>query len=203
MLEIKGLRKRLGGTVAIDDIDLVVAPGERLAIAGANGAGKSTLLKLIAGVLVPDRGTIFWKGDRLSGPARRTLGYVPEAADPPGHLTVQELLHLVAATKGCAPAPQELLERLDLGPMLGALISELSLGTRRKACIAAALVGDPQLLILDEPTGGLDDDAIETLLDLLLENQERTVLLTTHDPTVAKRATSREVILVRGRLDPN
>lgn len=203
MLELENISKRLGSTVALRNVSLRVESGERVAISGANGAGKSTLARIIAGVIRPDRGSVRWKNSELRGVLRREVGFVPEAADPPGHLTIAELLHLVSATKECEPCSRALVERLDIAALLGARISELSLGQRRRACLAAALVGDPALLILDEPTNGLDSAAIANLAALLTEQAERTVLLVTHDPAFAKRTATREIALKSGALVAN
>lgn len=200
MLEIENISKRLGHTHAVRECTLSIQDGERIAIAGANGAGKSTLLRIVAGIIEPDRGSIHWNTSDLRGPVRRCVGYVPEAADPPGHLSVAELLHLVAATKQREPCDRKLVERLELEGLLGARISELSLGQRRRACLAAALVGNPELLLLDEPTNGLDTNAIATLAEILVEDTGRTVLLVTHDQNFAKLVATRHVAMDAGAL---
>lgn len=200
MLELENISKRLGSTVAVRDVSFRVETGERVAISGANGAGKSTLARIVAGVILPDRGSVRWKNSELRGSLRREVGFVPEAADPPGHLTTAELLHLISATKQCQPCSRELVERLDIADLLGARISELSLGQRRRACLAAALVGDPGLLILDEPTNGLDSSAISHLTALLTEQADRTVLLVTHDQAFAKATATRQITMKSGAL---
>lgn len=200
MLEITDLHKRLGGTMAVRDSNLVVKAGERVVVMGPNGAGKSTLLKLIAGVLTPDRGAIVFDGEPLSTAGRGPIGYVPEAADPPGHLSISELLHLVSATRESEPLDPKVVARLQLDMLLGASISELSLGQRRRACLAAALVGQPRLLVLDEPTNGLDAEAVTMLADLLIEDEGRAVLLATHDQQFASRVATRQMQMRDGKL---
>ncbi len=202
MLELQNCSKRLGHTHAVQDISLRLNAGERVAISGPNGAGKSTLLKLIAGIIKLDRGAVLWKGNALRGRVKRCLGYVPEAADPPAHLTVAELLHFISAAKNSEPCSRELVERLGLVELLGARVGELSLGQRRRASIAAALVGDPGLLILDEPTNGLDPAAIAELSALLREDDERIVLFVTHDADFASATATRKVALAGGRISP-
>jgi ABC-2 type transport system ATP-binding protein len=202
MLEVKNISKRLGHTHAVRECSLTVLDGQRLAISGANGAGKSTLIRMMAGIIEPDRGSIHWNNSELRGSLRRLVGYVPEAADPPGHLSVAELLHLVAATKQCEPCSRELVERLELETLLGARVSDLSLGQRRRACLVAALVGDPELLLLDEPTNGLDASAIGNLAELLAEDSSRTVVLITHDRSFAEATATRHITMEAGLLVP-
>ncbi len=201
MLEVQNISKKLGAVHAVDDVSLQIGEGERVAVRGDNGAGKSTLLRLIAGVLEPDRGSVLWQGEPLRGRSRRAVGYVPEAADAPPHLTVSELLHLIASTKGCDPCSRELVETLGLPDLLGARIGELSLGQRRRACLAAALVGDPGLLILDEPTNGLDPTAITDLETLLLAGESRATLFVTHDQTFASAVATRTLGMQAGKLE--
>jgi ABC-type multidrug transport system ATPase subunit len=124
---------------------------------------------------------------------------VPEAADPPGHLSVAELLHFVSAVKKCASVSREIVEILQLPELLGEPIGELSLGQRRRACLAAALTGDPQLLLLDEPTNGLDAEATGALAEMLAESRPSRVLIcATHDLAFAGRIETRRVELVKG-----
>ncbi len=154
----------------------------------------------MAGVIEPDRGSVRWNDSELRGALRRQVGYVPEAADPPGHLSVAELLHLIAMTKQCEPCSRALVERLDVVELLGARISELSLGQRRKACLAAALVGDPVLLLLDEPTNGLDPGAIANLAAILRESATRAIILVTHDQDLAQMVATRLIGMQYGEI---
>jgi ABC-type multidrug transport system ATPase subunit len=202
VLEIKNISKRLGSNLALDDCSLRVKAGERIVVRGSNGAGKSTLLQVLAGVLTADRGELLWEGIRLHGKRskmRQSIGYVPEAADPPGQLSVAELLHFVAAVKKCESVSAELIALLQLGELLGEPIGELSLGQRRRACLAAALTGDPKLLLLDEPTNGLDAEAIEALSQLLAKPDDSRVLIcATHDLDFASAIETRRVEIASG-----
>ena len=208
MLEVKSLRKRLGGTVAIDQLSFSAQPGECVCITGENGAGKSTLLAILAGVMRADEGQVLWQGEPAHGRKSKLThgcGYVPEAANPPMHLTVSDLLHLVEGIKQCAPISAIERERLGLDEILGARLDELSLGQRRRACLAAALLGQPSLLILDEPTNGLDPEGIEVLGEILNEQKARgaLVILATHDRQFAKAVESSRLVLRRGTLSEN
>jgi ABC-2 type transport system ATP-binding protein len=205
-LEIERLRKWLGGRRVLDGIELVCEGAGVSAILGANGTGKSTLLRIVAGVLEPDGGKVRLDGRRLDVGERaglRYLGYVPEAADPLPHLTVGELLALVTALKRVAAPRPELVERLGVQPILVQRIGTLSLGQRRRAGLLAALIGDPWLLVLDEPTNGLDPGAVELLADLLKEHVQRggAVLLATHDLDFCAAVSARRLRLHAGRLE--
>lgn len=204
MLEVKAIAKHLGATAALQDCSVALSLGERVIISGPNGAGKSTLLQLLAGVLQPDRGELLLSGKPLHGRLRegqQNAGYVPEAADPPGHLSVAELLHFVASVKGCAPPSAELLAPLALESILEKPIAELSLGQRRRACLAAALTGDPTLLLLDEPTNGLDAQATAALATMLATpNEKRILICATHDLDFAAAVETRRIEMREGRI---
>jgi ABC-2 type transport system ATP-binding protein len=171
-LRVVDVGKRLGGRRVLDRISFELSGGT-LAVVGANGSGKTTLLRIVAGVLPSDEGMVFLDG---------AFGYVPETADPPAHLTVAELLALVAALRRAPPLTVDLQWRLGLDAIAGQRIGSLSLGHRRRACLGAALVGAPWLLVLDEPTNGLDPPGVELLGALLREHASGgAVLLATHD----------------------
>jgi ABC-type multidrug transport system ATPase subunit len=177
-----GLRKRFDGPWVLDGISFTLEGGI-LALSGPNGSGKSTILRLVSGVLAADGGSVVLGDDLL--PSRRALarlGYVPEGADPPDHLTVRELLALVAALKR-VPVPPASSAAMDAALLLDQRIGSLSLGQRRRACLAAAMVGDPWLLVLDEPENGLDAAGVAALVDLLRAHVARggAVLLSSHD----------------------
>ena len=205
MLEVSHLYKRLGGRRIIDDVSLTCDASEITILTGDNGAGKSTLLSLIAGIVAPDRGTVEIRGaDLVRRPrrARRALGYVPEAANPPGHLTAEELFALVSRLKGTAPLASAIREQLELPAIAHARIERLSLGERRRVCLAAALIGEPSLLVLDEPTNGLDKQGSATLVELMRAHRERgaAILIATHDRAFADQIADVRVHLETGRI---
>jgi ABC-type multidrug transport system ATPase subunit len=187
-LSVRSLHKRLGGRQVLAGVGFELADGEALAVLGANGCGKTTLLRACAGVLEPDEGSITLRGLPLRH-ARRHLGYVPEAADPPPHLTPAEFLRLCASLRRSPPIDPATVERLGVTPFLDQRIGSLSLGQRRRACLAAALVGAPWLLVLDEPSNGLDPGGVALLADVLVEHTAagRAVLFATHDLALADR----------------
>ena len=202
------MHKRLAGRVVLAGIDAEVPSGTACALLGANGAGKSTLLRIVAGVLAPDSGQVTLSGTSLLGPdgaARRLLGYVPEHPDALPHLTVRELLRLVAALKRCQLPPDDLLDRVGALPLLDRRTHALSLGQRRRAFLAAALVGDPILLVLDEPTNGLDPDGVSMLATLLRERATlgASVLVATHDLAFVSSLSATPLRLSQGTVLPN
>jgi ABC-type multidrug transport system ATPase subunit len=211
VLEVRGLGVRRGRRRVLADVSLAAARGELVALVGANGAGKSTLLGAIGGVLAPDRGAVtvdgasVWGAERDRRRARRAIGYVPEAADPPGYLTCDEVLALVAATKRAPALAPALRDRLGLDPIADVRIDRMSLGQRRRACLGAALVGDPALLVLDEPDNGLDPSGADTLVAVLRERAQAgaAVLIASHDAALVDRLGARRVHLADGRVvDP-
>jgi ABC-type multidrug transport system ATPase subunit len=172
-LTVDSVSVRRGGRVVIDDISLAVPTGEILGVVGKNGCGKSTLLMCIAGVLAPRDGRITISGASVWGThrerlrARRALGYAPEAADPPGFLLGGELWALIAATRACVAPSPELREALGLDELRELALERMSLGQRRRACLGAAFMGPPDLLVLDEPDNGLDIKRLDALVVLL------------------------------------
>ena len=200
---IAHVTKRLGGRAVVDDVSLTLEAPGTVALLGQNGAGKSTLLRVVAGVLAADVGTVHLDGLPIEeSAARRRIGYVPESADPLPELTVDELLRLCGSLKEADLPPAATLSRLGIEPYRRQRIGSLSLGQRRRACLAAALVGAPPLLLLDEPTNGLDPDGVALLGDLLREHAAGggLSLLATHDLAFARGVGGRVVRMAHGRL---
>jgi ABC-2 type transport system ATP-binding protein len=194
-LRVRDLGKRLGGRWVLRRLSFTVDAGVA-AILGANGAGKTTLLRLIAGVLEPDEGQVFLR-DRPVARARAEVGYVPEAADPPLHLTVAELLALVAALRRAPPLAGAVAASLGVDALAGQRLGSLSLGQRRRACVAAALVGAPWLLLLDEPTNGLDAAGAALLVRLVADHVAGggCAVVATHDLAFADAVAARRIEL--------
>jgi ABC-type multidrug transport system ATPase subunit len=173
LLEIDRLAVRRGGRTVIDDVSLTADPGEIVGVVGKNGCGKTTLLACVAGVLAPRDGRVsidgasVWGARRDRTRARRALGYAPEAADPPGFLLGGELWALCAASRGAGPPSTELRAALGLDELRATALERMSLGQRRRACLGAAFVGPPKLLVLDEPDNGLDVKRLDALIALV------------------------------------
>jgi ABC-2 type transport system ATP-binding protein len=210
VFEVEGLVKRFSGVHVLHGVSFRVAPGEILGYLGPNGSGKSTTIKIVVGLLEPTLGAV-----RLNGLAaaedpvafRRQLGYVPEEPYIYTHLTAPEYLELVGRLRNIADARLQtqisrLLDLLDLTPALGAPMTTFSKGMRQRVLLAAALLHDPHLLILDEPFSGLDVSASFLLVAVLraLARRGKTILLSSHRMDLVETLCGRIVILHRGRI---
>lgn len=203
ILRVECLRVKRGGRVILDDLELSAAAGELVGIVGKNGCGKSTLLMTIAGVLAPADGRVVVDGASVWGVqrdrirARKALGYVPEGADPPGFLLAAELWAVCAASRGTEPPSVDLVDRLGLDELRDLALDRMSLGQRRRACLGAALLGPPQLLVLDEPDNGLDTRRVDALVALLRDHAAagRAAIIATHDAALLDQLGARVVAL--------
>jgi ABC-2 type transport system ATP-binding protein len=209
MIETENLGKRYGRVDAVAELSLKVAPGQVLALLGPNGAGKTTTMRMIAGFLVPGSGRARVCGhDVMRAPikARRALGYLPEGAPSYGELSVAEFLAFAARVRGLTGIPgnrrlDEMIERLQLQPVLAQSIETLSKGYRRRVCLAQALLHDPPALILDEPTDGLDPNQQREVHALIRGMaRDRAIIVSTHALDEVRAACNRVAILARGRL---
>jgi ABC-type multidrug transport system ATPase subunit len=201
ILVVERLTVKRGDRLVIDELALTASHGELVGIVGKNGCGKSTLLMAVAGVLAPRDGRIgiaganVWGTTRDRVAARRALGYVPELADPPGFLLAGELWALCAAARSVGAPSAELVDRLGLDELRELALDRMSLGQRRRACIAAALLGAPALLVLDEPDNGLDARRLDALEALLRAHAAAggAALVATHDAALLERLRARIV----------
>lgn len=209
MIEIEHLTKHYGQRVAVDDISFRVKRGEIIGFLGPNGAGKSTTLRMLTGYLTPNEGRIDVGGvNAVADPigARKLIGYMPEAVPLHGELRVTEYLEFRARLKG-VPRRQvrasvdKALELANVTDVRDRIIGQLSKGYRSRVGLADALVADPPLLVLDEPTAGLDPNQIRQVRDLIRSMAgHKTVLLSTHILPEVEATCDRVVIIHRGRL---
>jgi ABC-2 type transport system ATP-binding protein len=201
--------KRYGDVVAVDDLSFEVQRGEVVGFLGPNGAGKSTTMKMITGTLQPDEGVVRFDGEPIADDltaAKRRVGYLPESNPLYDELLVAEYLEYVAELRGLSDAEtrsgiSDAIDETDIGDVFFRPIGECSKGFRQRIGLAAAILHRPEVLVLDEPTEGLDPNQrveIRRLVHSL--GRERTVLLSTHVMQEVEATCSRLVILRRGRL---
>jgi len=205
VIRVTDLRKRYGAITAVDGLSFAVEPGETFALIGPNGAGKTTTLKILLGLARPDTGTVEIGPERRppgSAAARAALGYVPQRVEFPTGRTVAQVLAFFAELRGLpAPAVERALERVGLAAHAARRASELSGGYTQRLSLAQALLGDPTLLVLDEPTASLDPEATWEFRSLIeqLRREGKTILLCSHLLSEVERVADRVLILVRGR----
>jgi len=203
----EGLTRRFGDVVALDGLSLSVAPGELLGFLGPNGSGKTTALRSILGISEPDAGTVTWKGKPLDSEARSRFGYLPEERGLyPGMKIAEQLAYfatLYGVERGAArKAANEWLERLGLGDRLEDKVDALSLGNQQRVQLAAALIHEPEVLVLDEPFSGLDPISIETVGAILREQAEKgaAVVFSSHQLDLVEDYCQKVTIISKGRL---
>lgn len=207
LIEARGLRKHYGPIRAVDGIDFEVRRGDVLGFLGPNGAGKTTAMKMITGFLEPDEGTVRVAGHEMTGDSlagRRHLGYLPESAPAYGEMTVTGFLDFVAEARGVedrSAAVDRVVGMTGLSDVLHQTVETLSKGYKRRVGLAQALVHDPQVLILDEPTDGLDPNQKAMIQELLGNlSSDRCILLSTHILDEAERICNRALIISEGRI---
>jgi ABC-2 type transport system ATP-binding protein len=210
MIEFDNVTRCYGRRVAVDGLSLTVGSGELFALLGPNGAGKTTTLKLLVGLLRPDRGTVRVSGRDVVGHTREALsvvGYVPDQPFLYGKLTGREFLEFVAAMRGMSPAEVEAAirrqnETFRLGDFLDDLTETYSHGMQQRTVFAAAVLHDPDVLVIDEPMVGLDPRSVRMAKDLLRRKVAAgmTVFMSTHTLAVAEEIADRIGIVDHGRL---
>lgn len=205
LVEVLEVRKSYGATIAVDGVSLEVRAGEIYALAGANGAGKSTLIRMITGISFPDEGQVRVCGDdtRRGVLAKRHLGYLPEELTFYARLSGREYLRLVAGLKETDDAHvDEALDFFELKEVADKWVGGYSLGMRKKLGLAAAMINEPRVLILDEPLNGLDVEMMRKLRARLAAQKElsRAVIVSSHYMDFVERVADRVGIMSRGKL---
>ena len=209
MIEISRLTKRYGALTAVDDISFNVAPGEVLGFLGPNGAGKSTTMKMITGFLAPTSGSVRVAGhDVVAAPiaAKDRMGYLPEGAPSYPEMTVEAFLAFIADIRGLKNPLRkqrldEVIERLALAPVMPQVIETLSKGFRRRVGLAQAILHDPQVLILDEPTDGLDPNQkheVRALINAMAS--DKIIVISKHILEEVAAVCNRAIIIAGGKL---
>lgn len=205
VIEVNNLRKRYGDTVAVDDVSFAVDEGEIFGILGPNGAGKTTTVECADGVRTPDRGTVSVLGmdpERDRTELRQRVGIQLQHSELPDKIKVWEVLDLYASFYRGPADWQELLEVLGLSGKRDTAFTRLSGGQQQRLSIALALVGNPEIAVLDELTTGLDPHARREVWRLIEETRDRgvTVLLVTHFMEEAERLCDRVAVIDAGRV---
>jgi ABC-2 type transport system ATP-binding protein len=207
LLEITDLAKRYGSVVALDGASFTARPGRLLGFLGPNGAGKTTAMRCIFGLARPDRGEIRWKGGEIDRLVRLGFGYMPEQRGLYPRMRVAEQLRYFAehhgmASRDAATATTRWLERLGLADRAASKLEDLSHGNQQRVQLGAALVHDPELLVLDEPFSGLDPLGIQTMSDILHERAAAgvAVVFSSHQLDLVEDICEDVVIIARGRI---
>jgi ABC-2 type transport system ATP-binding protein len=209
MIETRQLTKRYGELTAVDGISFKLEPGRVLGFLGPNGAGKSTTMKMIAGFLAPSSGSASVCGHDVVDDgiaAKRMLGYLPEGAPSYGEMTPRQFLEFVADVRGLGGARRtqrldDVIDRLHLNGVLEQPIETLSKGFKRRVGLAQAIVHDPQVLILDEPTDGLDPNQkheVRALINAMAK--DKTIVVSTHILEEVHAVCSRAIIIAKGKI---
>ncbi|SDQ78518.1 ABC transporter ATP-binding protein [Quadrisphaera sp. DSM 44207] len=207
MLEIIGLTKRFGAAPALDDVSFAVRPGRMTGFVGANGAGKTTAMRVVLGVTPPDAGEVRWRGRPVDADARAGFGYMPEERGLYPKMRVLDQLVFFARLHGLDAAEGReravaLLAELGIAQRAGDVLDGLSLGNQQRVQVAAALVHDPELLVLDEPFSGLDPIAVDAMAGLLRARASAgvPVLFSSHQLDLVERLCDDVVVLDHGRV---
>ncbi|MFF8804641.1 ABC transporter ATP-binding protein [Streptomyces omiyaensis] len=207
MLELEELVRDFGSHRAVDRVSFRVSEGRMTGFVGGNGAGKTTTMRMIMGVLASNGGTVRWQGSPATAEDRRDFGYMPEERGLYPKQTVHSQLVYLARLRGQGTAEArretlELLERLGLAEKAQARLESLSLGNQQRVQIAAALLGSPRLLVLDEPFSGLDPHAVDTMAELLREYAAAgvPVLFSSHQLDLVERLCDDLVVMAKGRV---
>ena len=207
MLELQGLTRRYGEVVALDDLSFAVGEGQMFGFVGPNGAGKTTTMRIILGVLEADRGEVRWRGRPVDAETRRRFGYMPEERGLYPKMRVRDQLEYFARLHGlpaseAGNAADYWTERLGVAERAADRVEQLSLGNQQRVQLAAALVHNPEVLVLDEPFSGLDPVGVDVLAEVLADRAADgiPVIFSSHQLELVERLCEAVAIINRGRL---
>jgi ABC-2 type transport system ATP-binding protein len=207
VLDIRGISKRFGSRAALSDVSFTVRPGEVFGFVGSNGAGKTTTMRIVLGVLAADAGAVRWRDAPVDADVRRRIGYMPEERGLYPKMKVDEQLQYLARLHGLGPgearsSTRHWTERLGVDSRLGDEVQKLSLGNQQRVQLAAALVHDPEVLVLDEPFSGLDPTAVEVMSGVLRDKAEGGIptVFSSHQLDLVERLCDRIGIIGDGRM---
>jgi len=207
LLELKDLARRYGDVVALDGISFTVEAGQMFGFVGPNGAGKTTTMRIVLGVLTPDRGEVLFRGRPVDFETRTRFGYMPEERGLYPKMRVRDQLVYLGRLHGvgaadAVSAADRWIERLGLGDRAGDRVEQLSLGNQQRVQLAAAMVHDPDLLVLDEPFSGLDPVGVDVLSGVLADYAAGgvPVVFSSHQLDLVERLCEAVAIIKDGRL---
>ena len=209
MLEVKNLKKRFGAFEAVKGISFTVPKGEVLGFLGPNGAGKSTTMRMITGFLPPTSGTAVIDGHDIAREpvaAKAALGYLPESAPSYRAMVVEDYLKFIAEIRGfrgaaARDAVERVIEKARLQPVVRKTIETLSKGYRQRTCFAQAILHDPKVLIMDEPTDGLDPNQKFTVREMIKEMAaEKAIVISTHILEEVDAVCTRAIVIADGEI---
>jgi len=207
MLELEGLTRRFGDVVALDGLSFAVPPGQVFGFLGPNGAGKTTAMRAVFELIALDDGVVRWKGAPVTATVRRRFGYMPEERGLYAGMVVADQIEYLARLHGVAsgaarPAAMHWLEMLGVADRATSKLETLSLGNQQRVQLAAALVHEPELLVLDEPLSGLDPVGVDAVSAVLVEQATagRGVLFSSHQIDLVEDLCESVAIIDHGRL---
>jgi ABC-2 type transport system ATP-binding protein len=208
VLELSGLGRRFGDVVALADVSFTVPDGSIVGFVGPNGAGKTTAMRIVLGVLEPDQGEVRWRGSPLDRASRRRFGYMPEERGLYPKMRVRDQLVFLARLHGLSPADAgrrtaEVLGILGVEERAGDRLEALSLGNQQRVQLAAALVHEPDVLVLDEPFSGLDPVGVDVLAGVLRQQSSERgvpVMFSSHQLDLVERLCDSVVLIADGRI---
>jgi Cu-processing system ATP-binding protein len=204
MIEINGLNKKFGKLTVLDKLELNIASGGIFAVLGPNGSGKTTLIKSILGMVIPDKGEIKIEGNSVlkQSAYRNNINYLPQIANFPSNLTVNELIKMVKNLRPKEAHDKELIKLFALEPFLNKKLGNLSGGTKQKVNIVLTFMFESDLIILDEPTTGLDPISLIHLKEIIHIEKEKgkTILITTHIMSFVEEIADEIVFLLDGEI---
>ena len=204
MITVENLYKTFGKVKVLKNLDLEINSGGIFAVLGPNGSGKTTLIKSILGMVIPEKGNIIIKGEKIlkTHLYRNSINYLPQIANFPSNLTIIELIQMIKDIRGKEANEDYLIELFDLQPFLKQKLGNLSGGTRQKVNLILTFMFDSEMIILDEPTTGLDPISLIRLKSIIKEEKEKgkTILITSHIMSFVEEMSDEIVFLLDGKI---
>jgi Cu-processing system ATP-binding protein len=204
MVNIQNLHKKFGKNIVLSGVDLTISEGGIFAVLGPNGSGKTTLIKSILGMVIPNKGEITVLGESIKNNSsyRNKIDYLPQIANFPTNLKVKELIRMIKDLRGKTDEDERLIELFKLEPFLNKKLGNLSGGTKQKVNLVLTFMFDSPLIILDEPTTGLDPISLIRLKELIQTEKAKgkTILITSHIMSFVEEVSDEIVFLLEGKI---